>query len=310
MNTEDAILRAIWDEPAEDTPRLALADFLEQYAGTVPCWPCHGTGTVGPAPGCPAGQCPACKGGGSVPDGSAARAEFIRVQCRLAVLESDPRQAQCSAPEWDEFLARERALLELHWHPWSFPAATYCVNPHGPAVPYPGAVGVTFSRGFVSEVRLSLASFFGGPCGQCGGRGEYPTPTRGNPLFGSMTVVCTACFGAGRLPGLAAKLGRVVGLTAIILIGREPIDGTAWVRSTGTPRRRSPLRPPPRHTPEQMERATIPGEIFDLLPGVEPHMNWRDFKDAELVLSAAALAHSRTLASPAPAAPPAAGAAG
>jgi uncharacterized protein (TIGR02996 family) len=58
MSTEQALLAAIWEHPHDDTPRLVYADWLEE--------------TGDPA--------------------SAARAEFIRVQCELARLdEYDPR---------------------------------------------------------------------------------------------------------------------------------------------------------------------------------------------------------------------------
>jgi uncharacterized protein (TIGR02996 family) len=50
MTDRDALMRAILDQPADDTPRLAFADWLEEHGGTA----------------------------------GAARAEFIRLQIALA----------------------------------------------------------------------------------------------------------------------------------------------------------------------------------------------------------------------------------
>lgn len=69
----EAFLRAIFDAPDDDTPRLVYADFLEE-------------------------------------NGEPVRAEFIRVQCRLAALPAGPE-----SPEVHDLRQRERELLEsLH----------------------------------------------------------------------------------------------------------------------------------------------------------------------------------------------------
>ncbi len=77
MSTEVGLLAAIWDSPHDDLPRLVYADFLEETCDPV----------------------------------SAARAEFIRVQCELARLdEYDER--------WDKLHKRERALWKQHAAAW------------------------------------------------------------------------------------------------------------------------------------------------------------------------------------------------
>jgi len=77
MNDRDALLGAILADP-EDTPRLALADWLEET-------------------------------------GDPARAEFIRVQCSLArMTDEDPRWSELARRErqlWDQHAAAWRAPL-------------------------------------------------------------------------------------------------------------------------------------------------------------------------------------------------------
>jgi uncharacterized protein (TIGR02996 family) len=77
------LLRAILDAPEDDAPRLVYADWLDEHAGPVACDYCGGRDQ------CPKGDgtfdehwhCPRCDGKSN---GYAERAEFIRVQCRLA----------------------------------------------------------------------------------------------------------------------------------------------------------------------------------------------------------------------------------
>jgi uncharacterized protein (TIGR02996 family) len=83
-----ALLRGVLAEPAEDTPRLALADWWDENAAEVPCGRCKGTGSVWPGhrdiPTIARVHCPACSGSGRVSDGRRERAEFVRAQCELA----------------------------------------------------------------------------------------------------------------------------------------------------------------------------------------------------------------------------------
>src|SRR5215471_3698309 len=77
MSLHEAFLRSIIEAPDDDAPRLAYSDWLEE----------HGE-----------------------PD----RAEFIRVQCRLAALDEDD-------PERRELQKREYELLADHWGEWAGP---------------------------------------------------------------------------------------------------------------------------------------------------------------------------------------------
>lgn len=99
MNERDALLAAMrpdfslpepWSRYDDDTPRLALADWLDEYGDEMPCpGPCREYGSIGKVPDDISLRkpnwldCPICFGSGSInPD--RARAEFIRVQCELA----------------------------------------------------------------------------------------------------------------------------------------------------------------------------------------------------------------------------------
>lgn len=98
--TEAALLLAVLERPDDDAPRLVLADWWEEFGG----------------------------------EGERLRAEFVRVQLRMA---ADPTLA-----------AREAEILSTASQPGGFNAV------------FPGWVGEWFwDRGFVREVRLRLADF-------------------------------------------------------------------------------------------------------------------------------------------------------
>lgn len=129
MTLADAFLADILDRPADDTPRLVYADWLED-------------------------------------NGESGRAEFVRVQVELA--REPPARPSVTAENWGAEDARERRwnalrrreweLLAGHWHAWAgvwgLPVA--CGNLLE-VDPGERALVVTFRRGFVAEVRLPLA---------------------------------------------------------------------------------------------------------------------------------------------------------
>lgn len=83
-----AFLEAICRDPADDTPRLVYADWLDDHAGTETCVECRGAGRDYRIvnPGCDTerdydnGPCRQCGDSGSRPNGFRERAEFIRSQ--------------------------------------------------------------------------------------------------------------------------------------------------------------------------------------------------------------------------------------
>jgi len=112
----DAILRAVLADPADDTPRLVYAEICDDLAGVVAC----------PA-GCKplsngiycvrassrasmVARCPRCAGSGSVSNGLAERAEFVRVQCELARMPADEPFARVAEAVLAERLPRMSRL--------------------------------------------------------------------------------------------------------------------------------------------------------------------------------------------------------
>jgi uncharacterized protein (TIGR02996 family) len=103
--THDAFLQAILDEPEDDTPRLVYADWLDD-------------------------------------NGDPARAEFIRLQCRLAGLAEDDPQRPALA-------RRERELLDAHSEAWAAPLCK--LAPGNPL----------FKRGFVEWAAVDVDTLLG-----------------------------------------------------------------------------------------------------------------------------------------------------
>jgi uncharacterized protein (TIGR02996 family) len=122
-DTETALLAAIAAHPEEDTPRLMLADWLDENVGHSTCPACKGLcgqmrkrytkGAGGAAEYWE--NCPTCSGSGSgtVPDDRADRAELIRVQVELVKwLEVDYNRI-------GDLQRRQSALIAKHpeWRP-------------------------------------------------------------------------------------------------------------------------------------------------------------------------------------------------
>jgi uncharacterized protein (TIGR02996 family) len=159
MGDGEALLRAILDQPKEETPRLVYADWLEENAETVVCPKCHGrpksvrrwkqkipTHTAWKDKW---KKCEACNSTGRISDGQPERAEFIRVQVTIARWGTTP---PADAEEW---VRRERELRWAHGLKWALPATE--VHHSGPTGVGPSAGHILgfFSRGFVSHVSCS-----------------------------------------------------------------------------------------------------------------------------------------------------------
>jgi uncharacterized protein (TIGR02996 family) len=182
-DTEQALLAAIAAQPGEDTPRLMLADYLDENAGRVECPTCKGKGDgVMYADSLwPGERCRACKGTGTVPDEPADRAELIRVQVELVKwLEVDYNRI-------GDLQRRQSALIEKHpeWRPacpvcegeklvcekqnggWA------CIDCSGT-----GRVGGTLTRGFLESLTVpTLATVLENWChSECQTCPMKPTP--------------------------------------------------------------------------------------------------------------------------------------
>ena len=101
MSDHDALLQAILDAPDDDAPRLIFADWLDEHDDPE-------------------------------------RAEFIRIQCRLARLPFFSRRYPALNRRAEELLVANRRRWRLHW--------LDCQQ--------------IFRRGFVEELRISAALYF------------------------------------------------------------------------------------------------------------------------------------------------------
>jgi uncharacterized protein (TIGR02996 family) len=138
---EAGLLRAILAQPFEDTPRLALADELEA-------------------------------------NGDRVRAEFIRVECRVATPPWTSKDMIRGAELWLKIKEEYRSSLPKlpDGSRWTIHAATPSETGSNTAI---------VRRGFVDEIRCDLATLLGGTCDRCGGlkRGDRVEPAGpGNAL--------------------------------------------------------------------------------------------------------------------------------
>lgn len=195
-HTETSLLAAVLRDPAEDAPRLVYADWLDEHGYTR-------------------------------------RAEFIRLQIRIAEIE---RGCSCGAcvklrgggqctngpcgvtKERDEqpdgtsknamLRLRESDLLDFGFDE------------------IPKDTKLTYRRGFVDSVSLSLRSFMGGECERCRGDGTRDL----SHIEGGGWAECHHCHGTGRVEGLAGVIGRKWPVTEISIVDREPAE---WSEESG-----------------------------------------------------------------------------
>lgn len=210
-----ALMDAVLSRPGEDTPRLVLADWLDD-------------------------------------NGAGDRAEFIRVQIELARYGN-----KCDGPCGQTLCRRCHALqkesalacsphIEAAFAP-SLPDGWYWTTGSMPI--RDGIPHAIVSRGFVDEIRLSLAAFAGATCEPCEGRGTIRVPGGHGDTD---TVLCPACNpnewdrmmghrhpDAGTTPGLAAELFKRHPITAVRLTDVEPFalyDGSyTWALDGASP---------------------------------------------------------------------------
>lgn len=205
-----ALLAAVRAAPDDDLPRLVLADWLEEQ--TPPQ-------------------------GGATPYSD--RAEFIRVQVELALLRrrvdsAGRRIGHTNAGKIGPLMDRERELFDTRHVRLSFDHFMSLVHrlarstssqvrlPHEPDDHYPDRYLLgTVHRGFVAQVRCTLADWCGGECGRCHGSGRYEEYA-GAIHFGTHTpFACDACSGTGRTPGIGPQVVAHP-VERVVLTDREP----------------------------------------------------------------------------------------
>lgn len=251
--TDDALVRSVLAAPLDDAPRLVYADWLDEH-------------------------------------GESERAEFIRVQCELARL--DP-STYADVDRAIDLRRRERDLWELVGTvrldveaglPRGFGASLS--DPVSVVYGEGGGYGIV-RRGFVDEVRVSMATLLGGTCGRCGGRGHHGMDP------GRVAKPCQGCTGTGLTPGLAADLFRSQPITAVRLSDREPWGAAgeqfAWY---------SPSRIPADADFPLYPASDLPHDLWALIAGgdeeFELHAKWfPSHDDAVAALSTALVAHGR-----------------
>jgi uncharacterized protein (TIGR02996 family) len=133
------LFRAIVEDPADDVPRLLLADVLED-------------------------------------SGEVERAEFIRVQCELERLPPTGGDKPLRAYAYGKAATlrrRERELLLANRSRWQVGLPRLPFVPEQPGEEPPDQLSAyTFRRGFVTCVTLTLADWHVAPCRSCAGSGE------------------------------------------------------------------------------------------------------------------------------------------
>lgn len=178
-------------DPESDEARLRYAGWLEECGGTALCPKCNGTRWRDSSTRGIREQCPCTTG--TVSNGHAERAEFIRVQCELAV-PINPRgwgcrlctspavrypafsveDCGCTRKRKNEALReRERELLNANAFDWVpnllGEGAQLVVEKGGPSVVMfrgqpPESLQLKFDRGFIDTLTLSWEAWAGGPC--------------------------------------------------------------------------------------------------------------------------------------------------
>lgn len=179
MTTEDALLAAVLAAPDDDLLRLVLADHYEGELGQ--------------------------------PD----RAEFIRVQCELAKV-----PVKTFGPDEGKEELRHMNLKRRERELWD--AGVYAKYredvPTTVHVLLPGwtscsPIEAHPRRGFITEVRSTLADWCGGECDYCQARGGYE-----NNRFVRWDT-CTECKGEGTITGIGPQIVKRHPVTTVVLTG-------------------------------------------------------------------------------------------
>lgn len=307
-----AILRGVLLDPADDLPRLVLADFLEETGDAAHVaraefvrLQCE-LGKVPPA--VIAGYaCPKCGAGGHWRSGVHFDHEKICFCGTDDAISWEPG-VKIQNPAWVELRLRGREMLAANETLWSRPWRTQsvvraartnngCCNRFADRQScrcLADAPAFAWSRGFVSGVTLTQAAFAGGECEAVGPHhGDRCSGGRVQSPNSQFSRACDACRGTGQLPGLAESLFSAHPVTAVTLGDVEP-EPTGreyqWYRAGG----------------RNEHRAGLSVAIFDALPGCSPPIDGRFIAqyataaEAATALSAACVRVGRRLAGLAP----------
>lgn len=196
-----AHLAAIRANPDQDAPRLIYADWLEEQ-------------------------------------GDGARAAFIRVQVELAnhpgmncgTMYCGRQEGYCDeCLHYRALQKRERELWLVHSADWFSDITRLPLNvpPAGYVEMRPGDTAAIVRRGFVDEVRVSLAQWTGGElCEGCYNSEEHGPAGNGNWKRSE----CPHCHGTGHTPGIGPALVRQQPVEAVRITDKRPVQphGHLW----------------------------------------------------------------------------------
>jgi uncharacterized protein (TIGR02996 family) len=133
---------------------------------------------------------------------------------------------------WHAKLIHEQVARPTGWEPWDALSEDDWQQCRRELQILLGPLGmkikqVKVRRGFVAEIRCTLADFIGEQCYQCGGCG-LATLDHSDDGFH-----CSVCNGTGTFPGLSRTLFGTHPITQVVLTGREPWNATGLVHLVG-----------------------------------------------------------------------------
>lgn len=251
----DLLLRGVLTHPADDLRRLVLADWLDE-------------------------------------NGQGDRAEFVRVQCEyqglhghLAAHGNDSCEVCVRGYHLSDLLLDKYRVPRNKPAPFARDCPSRLLDLHDRTMP---RIEWDWHRGFVAEVRLTLAQFAGGPCPEC---------VRGYVSAGPDSHWCRDCKGTGRVAGCAEAMFRAHPVTSVTLSCRRADE----IRHGDIAAHRCWFTV--ENAPERADPAWLPADLFRRLTGGDIESEgltaWRIYPsriDADAARSQACVSHGRELA--------------
>jgi uncharacterized protein (TIGR02996 family) len=195
LTDREALIRAVCEHPTDDLPRLVFADWLDE----------HGEG---------------------------AYAEFIRVQCELATLQANVRDAHPDGDSYSLVLVaiEARRLANRVSEAWTFSNSQrwglgdgwrHTIHADTLAPDYRASTPAALvRRGFVAEIHAPLSVLVGGQCGCMQSLWDDVSGVRFDPIV--PVKGCTTCHGTGRITGIGDQLFREQPITRVVCTDKDP----------------------------------------------------------------------------------------